>query len=91
MIKQAYGEEALGLSVVFKWHKRFTQGRDSFGRWWAYRSAKNGHLFFGFPRGPCHIKGKQTTSSSKNCLFHFHAGSAITESVERKRKIKLSL
>jgi hypothetical protein len=29
MIKQAYGEEALGRSAVFKWHKRFAQGRDS--------------------------------------------------------------
>jgi hypothetical protein len=29
MIKQAYGEEALGHSVVFKWHKHFAQGRDS--------------------------------------------------------------
>jgi hypothetical protein len=29
MIKQAYGEEALGHSVVFKWHKLFAQGRDS--------------------------------------------------------------
>jgi hypothetical protein len=30
MIKQAYSEEALGCSAVFKWHKRFAQGRDSF-------------------------------------------------------------
>jgi hypothetical protein len=29
MIKQAYGEEALGHSAVFKWHKRFAQGRNS--------------------------------------------------------------
>jgi hypothetical protein len=29
MIKQAYGEEALGRSAVFKWHKHFGQGRDS--------------------------------------------------------------
>jgi hypothetical protein len=29
MIKQAYGKEALGRSAVFKWHKRFAQGRDS--------------------------------------------------------------
>jgi hypothetical protein len=29
MIKQAYGKEALGHSVVFKWHKCFAQGRDS--------------------------------------------------------------
>jgi hypothetical protein len=29
MIKQAYGEEALGSSTVFKWHKRFTDGSDS--------------------------------------------------------------
>jgi hypothetical protein len=29
MIKQAYGKEALGHGVVFKWHKRFAQGRDS--------------------------------------------------------------
>jgi hypothetical protein len=28
MIKQAYGEEALGRSAVFKWHKYFVQGRD---------------------------------------------------------------
>jgi hypothetical protein len=30
MIKQVYGEEALRHSAVFKWHKRFAQGRDSF-------------------------------------------------------------
>jgi hypothetical protein len=29
MIKQVYGEEVLGRSAVFKWHKRFVQGRDS--------------------------------------------------------------
>jgi hypothetical protein len=29
MIKQAYGEEALCHSAVFKWHKRFAQGTDS--------------------------------------------------------------
>jgi hypothetical protein len=29
MIKQAYGEEALGCSAVLKWHKRLAQGRDS--------------------------------------------------------------
>jgi hypothetical protein len=29
MIKQAYGEEALGCSAVFKWHKRFAQWRDA--------------------------------------------------------------
>jgi hypothetical protein len=29
MIKQAYGEEALGRNVVFKWHKRFEEGKDS--------------------------------------------------------------
>jgi hypothetical protein len=29
MIKQAYGEEALGHSAMFKWYKRFAQGRDS--------------------------------------------------------------
>jgi hypothetical protein len=29
MIKQAYTEEALGCSAVFKWHKCFAQGRDS--------------------------------------------------------------
>jgi hypothetical protein len=29
MIKQAYSEEALGCSAVFKWHKRSAQGRDS--------------------------------------------------------------
>jgi hypothetical protein len=29
MIKQAYGEEALGCSAMFKWHKCFAQGRDS--------------------------------------------------------------
>jgi hypothetical protein len=28
-IKHAYGEEALGRSAVFKWHKRFACGRDS--------------------------------------------------------------
>jgi hypothetical protein len=29
MIKQVYGEETLGHSAVFKWHKHFAQGRDS--------------------------------------------------------------
>jgi hypothetical protein len=29
MIKQVYSEEALGHSAVFKWYKRFAQGRDS--------------------------------------------------------------
>jgi hypothetical protein len=29
MVKQAYSKEALGRSAVFKWHKRFAQGRDS--------------------------------------------------------------
>jgi hypothetical protein len=29
MIKQAYSKEALGRSVVFKWHRCFAQGRDS--------------------------------------------------------------
>jgi hypothetical protein len=29
MIKQAYNEEALGRSAVFKWHERFAQGRES--------------------------------------------------------------
>jgi hypothetical protein len=29
MIKQVYSEEALSCSAVFKWHKRFAQGRDS--------------------------------------------------------------
>jgi hypothetical protein len=29
MIKQTYGKEALSSSAVFKWHKRFAQGRDS--------------------------------------------------------------
>jgi hypothetical protein len=28
MINQAYGKEALGRAV-FKWHKRFAQGRES--------------------------------------------------------------
>jgi hypothetical protein len=28
MIKQVYGEEALGHSAVFKWHKRFKHERD---------------------------------------------------------------
>jgi hypothetical protein len=27
--KKAYGKEALGHSAVFKWHRRFAQGRDS--------------------------------------------------------------
>jgi hypothetical protein len=27
-IKQAYGEEALGHGAVFKWYKRFAQGRE---------------------------------------------------------------
>jgi hypothetical protein len=26
MMKQVYGEEALGRSAVFKWHQRFAQG-----------------------------------------------------------------
>jgi hypothetical protein len=29
MIKEVYGEEALGHSAVFKWYKRFAHGRDS--------------------------------------------------------------
>jgi hypothetical protein len=29
MIKQEHGEEVLGCCAVFKWHKRFAQGRDS--------------------------------------------------------------
>jgi hypothetical protein len=29
MIKQAYGEEALGHNIVFNWYKRSAQGRDS--------------------------------------------------------------
>jgi hypothetical protein len=29
MIKQVYSKEALGRNAVFKWHKRFAQGRDS--------------------------------------------------------------
>jgi transposase len=29
MIKQAYDEEAMGRSAVFKWHKRLAQGRDN--------------------------------------------------------------
>jgi hypothetical protein len=29
MIKEAYSEEALCRSAVFKWHKCFAQGRDS--------------------------------------------------------------
>jgi hypothetical protein len=29
MKKQAYGEESLGCSAVFKWHRRFALGRDS--------------------------------------------------------------
>jgi hypothetical protein len=29
MMKQVYGEEALGCSAVFKWHQCFAQGRDS--------------------------------------------------------------
>jgi hypothetical protein len=28
MNKQAYGEEALGRRAVFKWHRRFAQGRE---------------------------------------------------------------
>jgi hypothetical protein len=30
MVKQAYGEEALGRSAVFTWRKHFAQGRDHF-------------------------------------------------------------
>lgn len=29
LIRQVYGEDALGRSAVFKWHQRFSQGRDS--------------------------------------------------------------
>jgi hypothetical protein len=29
MIKQAYGEGALGRSALFKWHKHFAHGTDS--------------------------------------------------------------
>jgi hypothetical protein len=29
MTKQVYGKEALVRGAVFKWHKRFAQGRDS--------------------------------------------------------------
>jgi transposase len=29
MMKQVYGEEALGRSTVFKWHQRFAQGKDN--------------------------------------------------------------
>lgn len=29
MLKVVYGEEAMGRSAVFKWHKRFAEGRDS--------------------------------------------------------------
>lgn len=29
MIQQVYGEEAMGRSAAFKWHKRFAEGRDS--------------------------------------------------------------
>jgi hypothetical protein len=29
MIRQAYGDEALGRSALFKWHKHFAQGRES--------------------------------------------------------------
>jgi hypothetical protein len=29
MIKQAYSEEALGRSAVFKWRKHFAQGRNN--------------------------------------------------------------
>jgi hypothetical protein len=29
VIKQAYSEEAIGCSAVFKWHKHFAQGRDT--------------------------------------------------------------
>jgi hypothetical protein len=40
MMKQAYGEEALGHSAVFEWHKRFAHGRDILEDD-AYRLAKN--------------------------------------------------
>ncbi|PSN49367.1 hypothetical protein C0J52_12211 [Blattella germanica] len=29
LIRQVYGDDALGRSAVFKWHQRFSQGRDS--------------------------------------------------------------
>jgi hypothetical protein len=29
VMKQVYGKEALGRSVVFKWHQCFAQGRES--------------------------------------------------------------
>jgi hypothetical protein len=41
MMKQAYGEEALGRSAVFKWHKRFIQG-ETIWKMTSIRSAKNG-------------------------------------------------
>ncbi|PSN46684.1 hypothetical protein C0J52_06378 [Blattella germanica] len=29
LIRHVYGDDALGRSAVFKWHQRFSQGRDS--------------------------------------------------------------
>ncbi|PSN53985.1 hypothetical protein C0J52_13488 [Blattella germanica] len=29
-LQNVYGDDALGRSAVFKWHQRFSQGRDSF-------------------------------------------------------------
>ena len=29
MIQQVYGDDALSRDVVFMWHRRFSQGRDS--------------------------------------------------------------
>ncbi|KAJ4427328.1 hypothetical protein ANN_24948 [Periplaneta americana] len=31
MMQQVYGEDAVSRSVVFRWHRRFLQGRDSLG------------------------------------------------------------
>jgi hypothetical protein len=39
--RNSYGEEALGHSAVFKWHKPFCTGERHFGRQWAYRLAMN--------------------------------------------------
>jgi hypothetical protein len=42
IIKQAYGEETLGRSAVFKWHKRSAQDGDSLEDDERYQSAKYG-------------------------------------------------
>jgi hypothetical protein len=48
----------LGHGAVFKWYKRFAQGRE-FEKWWAYRLAKNGQNWTQDPRS-CNIGACQS-------------------------------